>query len=129
MCNDSTCENCRMSKVDIPALMAVYCQQTKVINPFDTFVCRNGVHIPGVELSGYHEIVVKEVAADGGVMANMYRVIEGERVFEQPAQFLPPNGLIQMVHMGLFVPQSFFFQFTQGQMVDTAEPIPVSQAN
>lgn len=124
MCNDPTCGKFQPVKVNIPALMAVYCQQTKVINPFDTFVCQNGVHIPGVMQPGYHEIVVKEVAADGGVMANMYRIEDGKRVFDQEARFLPPNGLIQMVHMGLFIPQSFFYQFTGVVAVEDVEEPP-----
>lgn len=118
-------------KVDIPALMAVYCQQTETIKPFDTFVCKGGVHIPGVVRPGFHEIVVKEVADDGSVLANMYRVENGERVFEQPAQFFPSDGLKQMVHLGLFIPQSFFLQFTQGRAIHEIDPIDMEcgQAN
>jgi hypothetical protein len=55
-------------------------------------------------------------------MANLYRLVDGERVFEQMAQFAP-DGLKQMVHMGLFIPQDFFYQFTQ-QTADLEEPMP-----
>ena len=105
MCNDC------WAVVHVPGLMATYCQTVKGIKPFDTFVAVGGVHIPGTEQASFHELVVKTVDIDGSVSANLYRVQDGGRKFEQMAQFRPPYTLKQQVHMGLFIPQAFFFQF------------------
>lgn len=105
--------------VDIPGLMLVYCKDVKVINPFDTFVAMKGIHLPGMDnpMFPFFELVVREVFENGQVRANMYDVREGERVFSQVANFAPPHSLIDAVHLGLFIPQSFFLQFTDGRAV------------
>ena len=119
MCNDPKCENCRPPIVDIPALIATYCQLVDVIKPFDTFVAQK-VHRPGMVDDGipFYELVVKKVFDNGQVVANLYGVTQGgKRIFSQAANFAPPHGLKQMIHKGLFIPQSFFLQFTQGRVV------------
>ena len=119
MCKDPKCENCRPPIVDIPALMATYCRLVDVIKPFDTFVAQK-VPLPGMVDDGipFYELVVKEVFDNGQVRANLYGVTqEGKRIFSQATSFAPPHGLKQMIHMGLFIPQSFFLQFTQGRVV------------
>ena len=96
-----------------------WCQQVKTVKPFDVFVAIRGIQIPGTPSNHTHkELVVGDVATDGSVMANIYRLVDGEPVFEQTAQFGPPNGLVQMIHLGLFVPQDFFYQFTDRRVSD-----------
>lgn len=112
---------------NIQPILALVGQEVSEIKPFDTFVvmpsAMGQVH-PLMMMGGVfpcRELVVKTVS-DERITVNLYRLQNGERMLDEEGEY-PPANLLQMIHMGMFVPQEFFHQFL-GMVEPEPEPEP-----